>query len=140
MESRGLRGLLVDLDNTLAPYRSTFADDAVKTWIESMRDYTLIIFSNASEKRVSGFCEPLGLPYVARAGKPAPDKAVVVCEQFGLPAQNAALVGDQIFTDVLCANRAGLLSVIVEPFKRGPLVNLRRNVMEGRFIRKALKK
>ena len=136
MEARGLRGLLLDLDNTLAPYRVGTPDAAVREWIDKMRGYVLVVLSNAAKRRVEGFCGPLRLPYSARAGKPSPVKALRACESFGLSPRETAIVGDQIFTDVLCANRAGMLSVIVEPFKRSLLIDLRRNVMERRYIRK----
>lgn len=136
MDSRGLKALLLDLDNTLAPYREVTPSNDIREWLEHMSGYRLVVFSNAKERRVAEFCVPLGLTYVAKAGKPKPQTAADVCKYLGMLPSEAAIVGDQIFTDVLCANNAGLMSVIVEPVKKGKLVNFRRNILESRHIKK----
>jgi hypothetical protein len=136
MSRHSLKGLIVDLDNTLAGYRKNEPDVKISSWIKSIRDagYSIVVLSNASIKRVSAFCDPLNLPYVAGARKPKPDALLRACENIGLRPQQTAMVGDQIFTDVLSANRAGVKSVIVEPLTRNVLFDLRRNVLEKRFL------
>jgi len=136
MTSHSLKGLFVDLDNTLAGYRANEPNEEVGSWIKSIRDagYSIIVLSNAGAKRVAAFCDPLNLPYVAKAHKPKPDALLRVCEENGLQPEQTAMVGDQIFTDVLSANRAGVKSVIVEPLTRNVLFDFRRNVLEKKYL------
>jgi hypothetical protein len=136
MNVHSLKGLVVDLDNTLAGYRETEPDSMIFSWLKSMKDsgYRIIVLSNAKAKRVAAFCNPLNLPFIAGARKPKPEALLKACEDIGIQPEQAAMVGDQIFTDVLSANRAGVKSVIVEPLTRNILFDFRRNVLEKRFI------
>ncbi|MCL2080489.1 MAG: YqeG family HAD IIIA-type phosphatase [Oscillospiraceae bacterium] len=136
MSRYSIKGLLLDLDNTLAGYRVKTPDTATSEWLKSMREagYGLIVLSNAGKRRVEAFCAPLELPYVAGARKPKPEALLEACGRIGICPRDAAMVGDQIFTDVLAANRARITSVIVEPVTRNMLFNFRRNVLERRFI------
>lgn len=136
MKLHSLGGLLLDLDNTLAGYHINEPHPDIHMWINAlqMAGYQLIVLSNARAERVAAFCEPLKLPYVAKAKKPGKTALLNACERIGLLPQNIAMVGDQIFTDVLSANRAGVMSVIVEPLTHNFFFKFRRNVIEQRFV------
>jgi hypothetical protein len=131
LRERGFGAVLCDLDNTLAGYRVTEPDDAVREWIQSLKDANipLVIVSNAGETRVAAFCDPLGLPYTARAGKP---KAKRLLEN---GAENAVMVGDQFFTDGLAGRRAGMQVVLVPPRVSNWVFAFRR-LLEKPFIRR----
>lgn len=141
MKRHSLGGLLLDLDNTLAGYRRNEPHPDIHSWLEALQvaGYQLIVLSNARAARVAAFCEPLKLPYVARAQKPKIKALLEACEQIGLHPKNTAMVGDQIFTDVLSANRAGVMSVIVEPLTHNLFFKFRRNVVEKRFVSRGRK-
>ena len=115
--SRGVRLLLLDVDNTLAPYTLDHASDRLRAWVKRMRGagLELYILSNNKGDRPSRFAAALGLPYRKRAKKPFPRVALEVLEETGHTPAEAALIGDQIYTDALCAKCCGCLSVVVEP-------------------------
>ena len=84
------------------------------------RGITLFVVSNSRKsRRCPDFCEALGIPYVRHAGKPGTRGFRAALEQTGIPASQAIMVGDQIVTDTLGANRAGVTSVLVRPMAWG---------------------
>jgi hypothetical protein len=137
LHKRGIRAVLCDLDNTLAGYRVTEPDEAVRQWIKSLKDagIPLMIVSNAGTERVDAFCAPLGLPYVAHARKPSGKKLLEALEQLYVDANQAVMAGDQFFTDGMAGRRAGIQVVLVPPRVKGFLFTLRR-LIEIPFIRR----
>jgi HAD superfamily phosphatase (TIGR01668 family) len=125
---RGVRLLVLDLDNTLAPYGDNAAPQRLLDWCDGMRKagLELFILSNNRGPRPALFAEQLGVGYAGAAGKPfTRTLRAVLKERETLPAE-AALIGDQIFTDVLCARRAGALAVLVRPISlKNPLLAIR---------------
>ena len=112
--------LLLDLDNTIAPYGQTEPSAELIAWVIRMRSFgiTLRIVSNSKKtERVSAFANALYAPYIHRAKKPSPRKIRELLEQLEIKPANVALVGDQIYTDVLAANGAGVVSIVVKPIK-----------------------
>ncbi|MCL1821093.1 MAG: YqeG family HAD IIIA-type phosphatase [Oscillospiraceae bacterium] len=136
LDRLSIKGLLIDLDNTLAAYHAKEPNSDISEWIKRIKSagYPIIVLSNAGSRRVSAFCAALDLPFVARARKPKPFAVLDACKRIGVNPENAVMIGDQIFTDVLSANRAGVRSAIVEPLTRNILFDFRRNVIEKRFI------
>lgn len=125
---RGVRVVLLDLDNTLAPYSLHQATEALQTWIAGLRQANLTPFllSNNRGDRPAIFAEALGIGHVKHARKPNTEILLRVLKQLGASPSEAALVGDQIYTDVLCARRAGILAVLVRPIAlENPLLALR---------------
>jgi HAD superfamily phosphatase (TIGR01668 family) len=115
MAGKNLEALLVDLDDTLSPHGQLEPSDEVIGWVRSLtgEGYRLIAFSNNHEERVAPFAKTLGIPYVFSAGKPLPALYSKAVKTLGLPKKKVAMVGDQIFTDILGANLAGIRSVLV---------------------------
>ena len=114
----GIRFLMIDLDNTIAAYDEHAPSDRVSRWAVEMRrrGITMHIVSNSTrEDRVRAFSGALGVGYVARARKPSPDGLLEAMATAGFGAAESALIGDQVFTDVIAANRAGIISMIVRP-------------------------
>lgn len=113
----GIRLLLMDLDNTLAPYSQDMPSVALRNWIDKLRGAGIepFILSNNHGDRPRRFARALGLDYAGKAGKPSLKKLRAVLTEKGVSPGQAAIIGDQIFTDVLCGRRAGLYTVAVRP-------------------------
>lgn len=117
--SAGVRVLLLDIDNTLAPYEQPDPDSAIIGWLEELRaaGITAAFLSNNHGERVERFNRALSLPVRCSAKKPLPGNAKKLLRALGGNKKNAALLGDQIFTDVLCAHLAGIRAFLVPPIK-----------------------
>lgn len=115
---RGIRLLLCDLDFTLAPRNIPRPDQAVLRWIAEMKAAgitVMILSNNRRSARVETFCRELGISYVGHAGKPSVRGYRRAMEQAGVTAQETAMLGDKLLTDVLGANLCGILALMVEP-------------------------
>lgn len=126
----GVRLVLCDLDNTLASYEERLPSPALRRWKEELEEkgVTLFVVSNSRKsRRCPEFCEALGIPYVRHAGKPGTKGFREALGRTGVPASQAIMVGDQIFTDTWGANRAGIATVLVRPkaWGRNPLRQVR---------------
>lgn len=117
---RGITLLLADLDNTLAKYGQTGPDQPLRDWKAALdgAGVTLFLLSNSRKPtRVKGFAQDLGIPYLGHAGKPKTAGFRTAMEQMGRTPAQTAMVGDQIFTDILGAKRSGILALMVEPLE-----------------------
>lgn len=127
--NRGIRLLLLDLDNTLAPYGTVVPPEQIAAWAETVKKSGVTLFiitNNRGSDRVARLAEAYGIEYIMKAQKPFVTGIKKALEQLGRTPQETALAGDQVYTDILAANSAGLLSIIVEPIKMmNPLFNLR---------------
>ncbi len=118
----GVRLVLCDLDNTLAPYEESAPSPALLAWKAELEQsgITLFVVSNSRKsRRCPDFCAALGVPFVRHAGKPGVKGYQEALRQTGIPPEEAVMVGDQIFTDIWGANRAGLRSLLVRPMAWG---------------------
>ena len=118
IKSLGVRFLMLDLDNTVATYSERTPPDSISLWVESMKDcgVELCIVSNSTRKcRVYAIAENLGVEFIMGASKPSPKGILQAMDAAGFSAVNSAFIGDQIFTDALAANRAGVVSIVVRP-------------------------
>lgn len=120
LERRGIRLLLADLDNTLVPYGVPLPDDKLKAWRDDLvaHGVTLFILSNnRHENRPRIFAEGLDVPFIGHAGKPKTPSFYQAMERIGVTKGQTAIVGDQVFTDVLGGNRAGVSAILVQPIR-----------------------
>ncbi|MCF0129398.1 MAG: YqeG family HAD IIIA-type phosphatase [Pseudobutyrivibrio sp.] len=128
---KGFRGVIFDVDNTLVPHGAP-ADERAVEFFERLNaiGFKAVLLSNNKEPRVKSFCEDVKFAsYIYRAGKPNPKGYLKACENMGIKPEEAIFVGDQIFTDVWGANRAGIFSFMVEPvlkWKEEPQIVLKR--------------
>lgn len=130
---RGIRLVLADLDNTLAPYREEEPSPELLAWMEELKAEGIVLFllSNSRKPgRAQRFAEKLGVPYQGRSGKPGRKGYLRAMERMGAAPEQTVMVGDQIFTDTLGANRAGAVPLLVEP------IRLAGN--PGRYVRYAV--
>ena len=118
LSSLGIKLLLCDLDYTLDPKSVPRPDAALHTWLENCRQAgitVMILSNNRSSRRVETFCSELGIHYVGHAGKPRVRGYREAMERTGIPAEQTAMLGDKLLTDVLGARRSGVLALMVEP-------------------------
>lgn len=133
LAEKGVKLVLADLDNTLVPYKVTQPPPAVAAWKEELArcGIQLFLLSNSRKPgRARQFAEQLGIPYQGHSGKPKKAGYLRAMEQMGVKPEETVMVGDQIFTDTLGANNAGVAPLLVEP------IQLAGN--PGRYIRYAV--
>lgn len=119
LRGNGIKGLLLDVDNTLSTDKGQELLCGLKEWIAEMyaSDIGLTIISNAAKKRLVPFAAKINMKFVHRAAKPLFFGYLRGAKRLGLKKREVALVGDQIFTDVLGANLIGMKSIMVEPIE-----------------------
>ena len=118
LSRRGVRAAILDLDNTLVDWNRSEVRPQVRDWLETARQrgFGLCLVSNAVRgKRVRMVCQELGLPAVIRAGKPLARAFRRGLAVLGTRAEETCAIGDQVFTDILGANRLGLVTILLEP-------------------------
>lgn len=124
----GITALLVDLDDTILAASEDELDDSVPAWFARLRSegVQVAILSNGTRERVARVAEAVNVPAIAMAGKPLPRafrKGLALLPD--VPRNQVGMVGDQVFTDVLGARRAGLVAILVEPLSPGKLLHTR---------------
>lgn len=121
LRSRHVRGVLVDADDTLVTRADGPVDPAFVTWLRALRDAGLkvAVLSNGNRQRVVALGAELGIPAFALSGKPLSIAFRRGVKALGTTPATTAMVGDQLFTDVLGAKWAGLVSVLVTPLTPG---------------------
>ena len=113
---KGIRGVIFDVDNTLVPHDAPADGQAVELFerLRAMGMKTCLL-SNNKEPRVKPFADLVGSCYIHKAGKPGVRGYEKAMELMGTDREHTLFVGDQLFTDVYGANRAGLYSILVRP-------------------------
>lgn len=129
LKSRGLRLLLLDLDNTIAPYTVKAPENGVISWAEKLKSEGIELFivsNNRKTERVRSFSKILGINWINKAGKPAVRGILEAMRRCRARPEETALAGDQSYTDVLGANLAGITPILVEPISlKNPLLAVR---------------
>lgn len=117
LQARGIRALVLDIDNTLTAHDSPALPPQVADWLQACRaaGIQLAVSSNNSEARVAPFARQIGVQWVSGAGKPSPKGFARAQRLFGVEKAQMAAVGDQLFTDVLGARLYGITALLVEP-------------------------
>lgn len=119
LAAHGIRFLLTDIDNTLAPYEEAEPNERVKAWAASMKTcgVTVILVSNNREERVTQFNRALGFAAFADCHKPSVRSLRGILAQTGAVLSETAALGDQIFTDVWGAKKLGIRAILVPPIR-----------------------
>ena len=117
LKNKNIKALFFDIDNTVAPFDEDDASEEVQKFFEELASlgYKLCLFSNNSKKRVEKYNLKLNVYAVHTAGKPGIRKLQAVLKELGVTKEQAAFVGDQVFTDMYCAYRVGMLSILTKP-------------------------
>lgn len=119
LKKRGIKALILDVDNTLTTHNNPAPAEGVPEWIEMIKSagIKLIIVSNNNAERVAPFAEILGVHFVPNGAKPLPMGFLRAVRELRIPKKNICAVGDQIFTDILGANLAGVRTIFVYPIE-----------------------
>ncbi len=142
LRERGIRALLIDIDNTLAPYEQPDPDDRIRAWFASLAENGIkaALVSNNHPPRVMRFNQTLGLPAYADSKKPSKKTLLIAMEALGVGKEETAMLGDQLLTDSYAGKHIGLPSIIVPPIndKKNLFFRFKR-LLERPFIRKYAK-
>lgn len=114
--NEGYRGIIFDIDNTLVPHGAP-ADQRAISLFAHLKElgFSCMLLSNNKEPRVKMFNDSVGVDYIFKAGKPKTTNYLKAMERMGTDVTNTIFIGDQIFTDVCGANRAGIRTILVKP-------------------------
>ncbi|MGN0426687.1 MAG: YqeG family HAD IIIA-type phosphatase [Agathobacter sp.] len=112
----GYRGVIFDIDNTLVPHGAPADERAISLFCHLKNlGFSCMLLSNNKEPRVKMFNDAVQVNYMHKAGKPKPSGYRKAMEAIGCDSSNTIFVGDQIFTDVMGANLAGIRTILVKP-------------------------
>ena len=132
LKSKGINALIFDIDNTLVCYDVSHPDENLISLFEYLKenDFKLYLLSNNNVERVKTFAEKANLPYKGRGLKPLKINIKRAMKILSSTKDNTALIGDQLFTDVWGANRAGITSILVNPIsdKEDKFVAFKRHI------------
>lgn len=136
LKAQGVKLLMMDFDNTIVPYTTNQPTREVKRWFQEMKrsGIRMCIVSNSKRDRVRIFCKRYGLDCITHSKKPFPKGIRQCLQRYGIPAEDCALVGDQIFTDTLGANGCGVRSILVRAIHNHTIWLKLRHVAELPFI------
>ena len=136
LKAQGVKLLMMDFDNTIVPYTTNQPTQEVKRWFQEMKrsGIRMCIVSNSKRDRVRIFCKRYGLDCITHSKKPFPKGIRQCLQRYGIPAEDCALVGDQIFTDTLGANGCGVRSILVRAIHNHTIWLKLRHVAELPFI------
>ncbi len=132
----GIRLLMLDFDNTIVPYTTNVPTEEMARWLADMKqsDIQICVVSNSKRDRVKIFCAQWGIDCITHAKKPFSRGIRRCLERYGVPKAQCALAGDQIYTDTLGANCAGVTSILVKAIDNHNLALKLRHVLELPFI------
>ncbi len=139
LNSKNIKGLILDLDNTLTTHNNPIPAEKVTDWIEDMKKsgIKMMIVSNNSSERVTPFAKNLGLDFVSKGRKPLTYGFSRAQKLIDIPFKNIAIVGDQIFTDIVGANVKRVQTIYVKPIQlENTLFFKFKRAMEKPFLRK----
>lgn len=141
LKKKGIKGIILDIDNTLIGHNVPIPDEKILSHLRLLENdgFKLCVVSNNRYERVKNFSEKIGVSYfVHDALKPRATGYRLASEEMQLPIENIAAIGDQVFTDVWGAKRAGCLAILTKPLHKGGegfFIALKR-LLEKPFIEK----
>ncbi|NQT36430.1 MAG: YqeG family HAD IIIA-type phosphatase [Planctomycetes bacterium] len=139
LRGMGLDALLLDVDCTLKPYGDTDVSAEVRAWLDALLadGIALCLVSNGRGPRIGRFAEKLDLPFVAKALKPFPFGCRRAARSLGVDRRRTAMVGDQLFADVMAGRFAGMTSILVRPIhpEEEPWFTRLKRPLERLFLR-----
>ncbi len=119
LKEKGIKILLIDVDNTIIKHYSFEVSDEVKNWVEETKTAQIlpILISNNKESRIKNIAKQLNVDYMAFSCKPLKRKYKKVIKEYSCSRTEVAALGDQLVTDILGANRMGIVSILQDPLE-----------------------
>ena len=116
LRQEGIKALIFDIDNTLVPHGAP-ADEACIALFKRLKElgFSMMLLSNNKEQRVKSFNEQIDVAYIFKAGKPSTKNYLLAMEQMKSNVENTIFIGDQLFTDIYGAKKAGIPTILVKP-------------------------
>ena len=142
LHQQGIKLLMLDFDNTIVPYTTNVPAPEMERWLNQMlqSDIRICVVSNSKHGRVQTFCRQYGMDCITHARKPFPRGIRQCLRRYDMTGAEAAMVGDQIFTDTLGGNSAGVKTILVEAIDNHNFWLKARHVLELPFIFAARKR
>ena len=142
LKQNGIGLLMMDFDNTIVPYTTNVPTSKMEAWLRQMATsgIHLCVVSNSKRDRVKVFCAGYGIDCITHARKPFSKGIKQALSRYRIPAGQAALVGDQIFTDTLGGNCTGVGTILVRAIDNHNFWLKARHVLELPFIFAARKR
>lgn len=142
LEQLGIKAFILDLDNTLTEWNSNEVREDIIDWFVQIKaaGFKACILSNNGEQRVITVAQILDIPYIFRARKPSRRAFYKAIELMQVQPAETAVIGDQIFTDVLGGNRAGLFTILVMPIARREFAGTKISRLFEYFVLRKLKR
>ena len=124
LKEDGIKCLLFDLDNTCLPFKYNEPNKKLIDLFETLKDmdFKVIIFSNATKKRLTPFKNGLRVDCSASSRKPNSKKLLKVIKMFNYTLPEVAIIGDQLYTDILGGNRVGIKTILVNPMSKDDML------------------
>ena len=135
----GVRGVVLDVDNTLEPYENPLPGKKVRDWLNALHSKGIktAIVSNNDAERINLFNKDLNMPAYFKAKKPFKKNILNAIGDMGTTLENTILIGDQVFTDVWAAHNAGIRAILVLPIKdKTDALTKFKRILEKPILRK----
>lgn len=141
LKNKGIKAIIFDLDNTLIPWGSNQLSQETCQWFVDLRrqGFKTCIVSNNSERRVTEMCGILEVPGIHKAAKPLRRHFRRAMQMLDVKPEETAMVGDQVFTDVLGANRLGLYTILVMPMNKHEFIGTKINRQLEKLVLRRIK-
>ena len=139
LTSIGVKGIVLDVDNTLEPYENAFPGEHVIAWFKTLFDagISAAIVSNNNGERINLFNSKIGIPVFFKAKKPFKKNVLIAMRAIGTVKSNSVLMGDQVFTDVWAAHNTGIPAILLPPIKDNTdAITKFKRLLEKPFLRK----
>lgn len=141
LKEQGIKAIIFDLDNTLVPWNSNQLKPETAQWFAKLKQagFKTCILSNNSKERVEAMSGMLAIPALHKAAKPRRRAFYRALQMLGVKAEQTAMVGDQVFTDVLGGNRLGLYTILVVPMSKREFIGTRINRQLEKLVLRRIK-
>ena len=138
LKENNIQYLLLDIDNTIGDSKERYPSKKAINFIKELQsNFTIILMTNALPPRAKRYAESIGVPYFAFSLKPFKINYKNILKKYNAPKSNVAAIGDQIFTDVLGANKMGITSILIDKISNNESIITKFNrIRENRIIKK----
>lgn len=133
---RGYQNIIIDVDNTITAWNHYQITPKLKEWISKARStgFQICLLSNSSQSKIRPFAAELGVVFSPVGGKPFMHGFHCALAALGSTAQDTLVIGDQIFTDILGGNRAGMFTILVDPIDKREFIGTRLTRLMERLV------